>query len=132
MNTFEINILLLHKYGWLAYDYPHRYNNPLLEEAVTNYYFGTAVKPNFDVIYFFKNNNDIFLISELCKISNQEEYNNKSKQNQKKEYIFVIYKNKRVKTININSNIELLKSIIKYNACSEDYVRYFKLNKLLR
>lgn len=131
MDTFELNILLLHKYGWLDYSYPHRYNNQLLEEAVTNYYFGRTLKINHDVVYFFRKDNTIFLISEYCKITNQE-LDNKSKQNQKKEYTFVIYKNKKIKTINISSNIDLLKLIINNSACSEDYIRHFKLNKLLR
>lgn len=130
MNTFEINILLLNKYGWLEYSYPNRQRNNSLEEAVTVYYFGAKEKDNFDVIYFFKSDNVIFLISKASQITKQRVC--KTKQSQKKEYKFVIYKDRKAKEIDINSNIELLKLIIKYSACSEDYVRHFKLNKLLR
>jgi len=130
MNTFEINILLLNKYGWLEYSYPNRQRNNSLEEAVTVYYFGAKEKDNFDVIYFFKSDNVIFLISKASQITKQRVC--KTKQSQKKEYKFVIYKDRKAKEIDINSNIELLKLIIKHNACSEDYIRHFKLNKLLR
>jgi hypothetical protein len=51
------------------------------------------------------------------------------KQKSKNSYKFVVGKNK---SIEFNSNTELLRLIIENEACNEEYKRHFKLNKLLR
>jgi hypothetical protein len=67
-----------------------------------------------------------FIIKEL---SPQE------KQKSKNSYKFIIadYNNglPDIETLEFNSNEELFKMVIKYEACNEDYQRHFKINKLL-
>jgi hypothetical protein len=124
MRAFELNILLLRKYGWFEYDFPYKYYaNFLLEKAVTNYYF---YNKNYNIVYFFEGNGVVFLISELGKSKH------KTKQNKRKEYKFIIFKDEEINVIDIDSNIKLLKLIVEHNACNESYARHFKLNKLLK
>lgn len=57
-----------------------------------------------------------------------KELSNEEKQISKKLYKFVIDKQE----IEFNSNVKLIKLIIEYQACNDEYKRHFKLNKLLK
>ncbi len=103
---FQINSMLLRKMGWTDHSSP-TFNSPRFDHdnGVVKFY----IRPG--TIYIF--------IKELS----EEE-----KQISKNSYKFVVGK----KSIEFNSNIEMLRLIIENEACNEDYKRHFKLNKLLK
>lgn len=57
-----------------------------------------------------------------------KELSEEEKQISKNLYKFVIDKQE----IEFNSNFKLIKLIIEYQACNDEYKRHFKLNKLLK
>lgn len=119
--NFEINKYLLRKMGW--YDYSYSIG---LGQKIGNKYTLFDSDP---LVRFFIDQENIrkcFIIKEL---SPQE------KQKSKNLYKFIIADYNGglpdMKTFEFNSNEELFKLIIKYEACNEDYQRHFKINKLL-
>lgn len=99
--------MLLRKMGWTDHSSP-TFNSPKFDhdlKGVVKFY----IKPG--TIYIF--------IKELTE---------KEKQISKNSYKFVVGK----KSTEFNSNVELIKLIIEYEACNEDYKRHFKINKLLK
>jgi hypothetical protein len=51
------------------------------------------------------------------------------------KFIVVDFKDKNsklIKEIEFKTNVELLKLIIKWNACSRDYQRYLNINRILK
>jgi hypothetical protein len=102
---FQINSILLIKMGW-SDNRTWRLNSPLFDD-------------NELVKFYIRKETIYILIKELS----EEE-----KQMSENLYKFVVGKN----SIEFNSNIELLKLIIEHEACSPDYQRHFKINKILK
>ena len=97
--------MLLRKMGWTDHGSP-TFNSPRFDDdGLVKFY----IRPG--TIYFF-----------IKDIPEEE------KQKSKNSYKFVVGN----KSIEFNSNMELLKLIIQNEACNEEYKRHFKLNKLLR
>ena len=97
--------MLLRKMGWTDHSSP-TLNSPIFDDDdLVRFY----IRP--ETIYFF-----------IKDISEEE------KQKSKNLYKFVIGKQEFL----FNSNIELLRLIIKNEACNEEYKRHFRLNKLLK
>ena len=102
---FQINSMLLRKMGWTDHSSP-TFNSPRFDDNdLVKFY----IRPG--TIYFF--------IKDIIP---------EEKQKTKNSYKFVYNKQE----IEFNSNMELLKLIIKFEACNDEYKRHFKLNKLLR
>ena len=97
--------MLLIKMGW-SDNRTWKMNSPRFEEN--------------DLVKFYIRQSTIFI---LIKELSEEE-----KQISKNLYKFVVGK----KSIEFNSNIELLKLIIEHDACNPDYQRHFKINKILK
>ena len=83
-----------------------------------------------NVIYYIQplNSEKTFLISESS-----------NKQNKFKQYKFIIVNSNKsqidiLKSINIliKSNLDLMRLIVDFEACNEEYKRHFKLNKILK
>lgn len=118
---FEINKIFICKVGWSEYTTSFRagagaaYNKP-------NF---SSIKEN--VIYYIKplNSKKIFLINEFS-----------NKQNKIKQYKFIIMNQSQDEIdsieIEIKSNLELMRLIIDFEACNEEYKRHFKLIKILK
>ena len=109
---FEINKFLLNKWGWVAF-FSHPYSWP-------GVYFQTFPQ---DLDY--NNYKFIIVINDILFLI---------KQNNKNQYNFVIkYAGERKdKQISFNSNLDLMKLIIKYEAFNEEYRRHIKINKILK
>jgi len=73
-----------------------------------------------DLVKFYIRTSTIFI---LIKELSEEE-----KQISKNLYKFIVGE----KSIEFNSNIELLKLIIEHEACNEEYQRHFRINKILK
>lgn len=101
---FEINTLLLRKLGWSEYN-SNYFNRPSFNDDSIKFY----IRPETQYIF-------------IKKLTDEE------KQMSKNSYKFVVGKN----SIEFNSNVELIKLIIEYEACNEQYKRYFKLNRILK
>jgi hypothetical protein len=102
---FQINSMILRKMGWTDHSSP-TFNSPRFDDnELVKFY----IRPK--TIYIF--------IKELSE---------KEKLISKNLYKFVVGK----KSIEFNSNIELIKLIIEHEACNEEYQRHFKINKLLK
>ena len=99
--------MLLRKMGWADHDHSSfAFNRPVFDDnELVRFYIKT------EKIYIF--------IKELSK---------EEKQISKNLYKFVVGKN----SIEFYSNIELLKLIIEHEACSPDYQRHFRINKILK
>ena len=102
---FQINSMLLRKMGWIDHS-SFTFNSPKFDD-------------NDLVKFYIKSKKNYIFVKELT----EEE-----KQISKNSYKFVVGK----KSIEFNSNIEMLRLIIENEACNEDYKRHFKLNKLLK
>lgn len=104
---FQINSMLLRKMGWTDHDHSSfAFNRPVFDDnELVRFYIKT------EKIYIF--------IKELSK---------EEKQISKNLYKFIIDKQE----IEFNSNVKLIKLIIEYQACNDEYKRHFKLNKLLK
>ena len=97
--------MILRKMGWTDHS-SFTFNSPKFDDnELVKFY----IRPK--TIYIF--------IKELTE---------KEKLISKNLYKFVIGK----KSIEFNSNIELIKLIIEHEACNEEYQRHFKINKLLK
>ena len=97
--------MILRKMGWTDHSSP-TFNSPRFDDnELVKFY----IRPK--TIYIF--------IKELSE---------KEKLISKNLYKFVVGK----KSIEFNSNIELIKLIIEHEACNEEYQRHFKINKLLK
>lgn len=101
---FEINSLILRKFGWSEYNKGYFYGPKFDDDSIKFY-----IRPETQYIF-------------IKKLTDEE------KQISKNLYKFVVGKN----SIEFNSNIEMIKLIIEYEACNEDYKRHFKLNKILK
>jgi hypothetical protein len=102
---FQINSMILRKMGWTDHS-SFTFNSPRFDDnELVKFY----IRPK--TIYIF--------IKELSE---------KEKLISKNLYKFVVGK----KSIEFNSNIELIKLIIEHEACNEEYQRHFKINKLLK
>lgn len=116
-----INFYILNKMGWIDYS-KHRFDIEFSENRVLfeNYY-----KINKDKILSFLFDKE----SKKCYTINE-------KQNTNILYNFVVFdfKSNKLKSnaIDFESNQELLKLVIKYNACNTRYQRYFNINKILK
>jgi hypothetical protein len=114
-SNFEINSYLLIKMGWCD----------------PNFWRFILKKINIDYVEFDSTSLRFFFddeISKACYII---------KQNEEKKYNFLVIdysqkKGKVIKTLDINSNVELMKIISELECCSDDYKRHFKLNKIFR
>jgi len=119
---FEINTYLLRKMGW--YDYSYSIG---LGQRIGNKYTLFESDP---LVRFFIDREDISVCFIIKELSPSE------KQKSKKLYKFIIADYNSglpdMKTFEFNSNEELFKLIIKYEACNDDYQRHFKINKLLK
>ena len=102
---FQINSMILTKMGWSDHSSP-TFNSPKFDDN--------------DLVRFYIRPGTIYIF--IKELSSEE------KQKSKKSYKFVIGK----REIQFNSNMELLRLIIKNEACNEEYKRHFKLNKILR
>ena len=102
--------MLLRKMGWTDHSSP-TFNSPRFDHdrGVVKFYIKSLKTKQFEYIF----------IKELTE---------KEKLISKNSYKFVVGK----KSIEFNSNIEMLRLIIENEACNEDYKRHFKLNKILR
>ncbi len=97
--------MILRKMGWTDHS-SFTFNSPRFDDnELVKFY----IRPK--TIYIF--------IKELSE---------KEKLISKNLYKFVVGK----KSIEFNSNIELIKLIIEHEACNEEYQRHFKINKLLK
>ena len=106
---FQINSMLLIKMGWTDHSDRARRKSFLDDNELIRFFI--EARNELGTIYFF-----------IKDIPEEE------KQKSKNSYKFV-YSNKEIEFI---SNMELLRLIIKNEACNEDYKRHFKLNKILR
>ena len=118
---FQINSMLLRKMGWT--DNGSSNGNTGWIRQFQAHFSSLLVGPIFDdnelVRFYIKLEKNYIFIKEL---SNEE------KQISKNLYKFVIDKQE----IEFNSNVKLIKLIIEYQACNDEYKRHFKLNKLLK
>ncbi len=123
---FEINSYILQKMGWTKY--------------YTSYGLGPSLAHLFnedDLVRFFLIDNS----KKICFII--KEMSPEEKQKTKNSYKFIQFdlpvshnmidlKKLKLNIKNFNSNEELLKMIIKDEACNETYQRHFKINKLFK
>ena len=118
MITFELNTMILTKFGWTSAkdDYWgfHRKNLPT------------------SAIWFFEKH-DPFLAEPITYYITNE-YRFISYRTSKPIVQGSVYKDKIeiIDDIEIKSNVELFKKIIETEACQESYARHFKINKLLK
>ena len=116
----ELNKYILNKMGWVNY-------NSIRGIGIDSFKSDDSVK-------FFINNKmtkNCYLIKEMTE---------KEKINSTNSYKFVImdYNNDSFhgspnsKIEEFSNNQELMKLIIKYDACNEEYQRHFKINKILK
>lgn len=117
---FELNSHMIQKMGWFCYhpsvglgvDFPGLFSN----DKLVRFFFIDRTK------------NIIFLIKEMT---------SDEKQKTKKEYKFIdfvipVNSDTKMNVVEFTSNGELWKIIIENEACSEDYQRQFRLNKILK
>ena len=120
---FELNKIFIKKIGWADYTYS-AYNSKIRLN------FKDPIPYNQNISFWIRNSDNLFLIAESIE--------KEKKQNKVLEYKFIICKDsdnidyKNSKSIIINSNLELMKLIMHYEACNEEYQRHFKLTKLLK
>ncbi len=110
MKKFEINSLILYKYGWTEYKFLHR---GLIFPNLSSY----NVSDDHNIKYIIEVDDSVFYIQQIAK-------------NQYK-FISIDKNRQRTKDIVFESNIELMKLVIEHSACTEDYKRHFKINKIL-
>ena len=110
LTMFQINSMLLIKMGWSE---TNRRFDPLKIKS-------SIIFDDNETVKFYIKTMDIFIfIKELTE---------KEKLISKNLYKFIVGE----KSLEFNSNIELIKLIIKHEACNEEYRRHFKINKLLK
>ena len=116
--NFEINQYLLRKMGWVDYYYSTGIGLKQLNLFESD-----------DLVRFFINISErkmCYLIKELSDFE---------KQKSKNTYKFIITDYTSdvpdISFVEFNSNDKLFKMIIKNEACSSEYERHFKINKLL-
>ena len=103
--------MILRKMGWTDHSSP-TFNSPRFDhdKGVVRFYIKSSKgKKQFEYIF----------IKELSV---------EEKQISKNLYKFVVNKQE----VQFNSNVELMKLIIEFVACNEEYKRHFKINKLLK
>lgn len=117
--NFEINKYLLMKMGWVEYYY----------SIGIGLKHGLNLFESDDLVRFFidvKDRKMCYLIKELSDFE---------KQKSKNTYKFIITDYTSdvpdISFVEFNSNDKLFKMIIKNEACSSEYERHFKINKLL-
>jgi hypothetical protein len=121
---FQLNTYLLHKMGWIKYS------------GSRGIGMGPQIFDEDPLVKFFfddKSRKNCFLIKEL---------DTDEKQKSKNLYKFVLldYSNMvdkskfkpKFETVEFNSNIELMKLVIDFEAANDTYQRHFKLNKILK
>ena len=112
---FDLNIMTLRKFGW--------------DTAVDLWGFARKALPS-NSIWFFKKEDMTYYISETLYADTAE-------------YGFHSYRTIRtdekgtqkiegIDDIEISSNAELFKKIIDTEACKDEYVRHFRINKIFR
>jgi len=116
MISMELNVYLITKMGWQTY----------------SKFRGVGVPNTFDdddMVRYFINNKS----TKLCYLI--KELTQKQKQKLKKSYKFIImdYNSEpKFEVINFTKNSELLTLIIEHEACSDEYQRHFRINKILK
>lgn len=119
----EINSYMINKMGWISYS-----ENRGIGLSVGLQKVYTLFEEDDLVRFFFdkKEEKKLYVVKEL---SDEE------KQNSKKIYKFIevnySLKKPKFKIIEFNKNTELFKLIIENESCIEEYIRHFRINKLL-
>ena len=117
---FQLNKMFISKMGWSTYT-SSMWRPPI---SIKN------VLDTENIIYYIQpvSSEKTFLISEFS-----------DKQNKIKQYKFIIVNNNQSQIdilgsiqIEIKSNLDLMRLVRDFEACSEQYKRHFKLNKILK
>mgnify|MGYP007057093527 CR=1 FL=1 len=116
---------MINKMGWISYS-----ENIGIGLTVKNQIVYTLFDEDPYVRFFFddKSNNKLYVIKEFTD-------NEKQKSNNLYKFIQVDYDSEfqkpKFKITEFKNNLELFKLIINSESCNEEYIRHFRINKLL-
>ena len=122
---FQLNLMILRKMGWS--EYREGFWRPTISFKNVNL---SGSDQSIKVIYYIQplNSEKTFIITQFL-----------DKQKSIVEYKFIIANSNKPEVdilnsiqIEIKSNVELMTLIKDFEACNEEYKRYFKLNKILK
>lgn len=122
---FDINSYMINKMGWMSYS-EHRGIGLTVKDQIVY----TLFEEDPYVRFFFDNKEDkkLYVIKEF---TDKE----KQKSNNLYKFIQVDYNSKlkkpKFKIFEFKNNSELFKLIINTESCKEEYIRHFRINKLL-